>query len=487
MAVNLSQVDVPGRERRLGSITGYCGSLKELATDGCKKCLKNKQRSFQTSSNCAHIHCINQLAGLAGTLVVDHAPVGCAGAQICFTSVKSRVPAPPGALEHARVISTGLTESDTIFGGLQKLRETVKLAYDRHHPREIYVATSCVSAIIGEDIDSVCRELSEELGIPVEVAAAEGLKSKIWASGFDAYCHAVSRARLVEPTEKKQTINFIGFSNIGQQYVAPIMKKLGLELICLTATATVEDFERASHSIATWGQCGAQSSYLASALEVKCGVKYFQTHLPYGGIGFERFMRDLGKYIGKEELAMQIVAEEKSKYEKIIEDAKKVLAGKTGFVALGASFAYEYTRLLKELGVNVPHAVAYHYDPKLDNPNEDEPVAAYADVTELGLDIETTVNDGQALETRQLIEKYHPDFIVTRGHGANCIASAFGIPSYACEIGLLLTGYRGLAMLAVTLADAVSNSNLYKKINKFYDAPYTETYYNLPTHSFFRR
>jgi nitrogenase molybdenum-iron protein alpha chain len=486
MAVNLNVVDVPSRERRLGSITGYCGTLKELANEGCKKCLKNRRRSFQTSSNCAHIHCINQLAGLEDTLVVDHAPIGCAGAQICFTSVKSRVPAPPGALEHARVISTGLTESDAIFGGLEKLRATVCLAFERHHPKEIYVATSCVSAIIGEDIDSVCRELSEELGIPVEVAAAEGLKSKIWASGFDAYCHAVSRARLVEPNEKRQTINFIGFSNIGRQYVEPIMAKLGLELICLTATATIEDFDRASHSVATWGQCGAQSSYLASALEVKCGVKYFQTHLPYGGIGFERFMRDLGRYIGKEELAAQIVAEEKQKYSAIIEDAKRVLRGKTGFVALGASFAYEYTRLLRELEIKVLHAVAYHYDPKLDNPNDQEPVAAYADVVELGLDIDTTVNDGQALETRQLIEKYKPDFIVTRGHGANCIASTFGIPSYSCEIGLLLTGYRGLAMLVTTLADAISNTNLYKKIAKEYDAPYSDYYNNLPTHSFFR-
>ncbi|MDR1066659.1 MAG: oxidoreductase [Clostridiales bacterium] len=486
MAVNLASTDVPSRERRLGSITGYCGTLKELANDGCKKCLKNRRRDFQTSSNCAHTHCINQLAGLDGTLVVDHAPIGCAGAQICFTSVKSRVPAPPGALEHARVISTGLTESDTIFGGLEKLRETARLAFERHHPREIYIATSCVSAIIGEDIDSVCRELSDELGIPVELAAAEGLKSKIWASGFDAYCHAVSRARLVDPGDKKATINFIGFSNIGRQYVEPIMAKLGLELICLTATATVEDFERASHSVATWGQCGAQSSYLASALEVKCGVKYFQTHLPYGGIGFERFMRDLGGYIGKEELALKIVEDEKAKYAKTIEDAKKTLAGKTGFIALGASFAYEYARLLRELGVNVPHAVAYHYDPKLDNPNENEPVAAYADVVELGLDIDTSVNDGQSLETRQLIKKYKPDFIMTRGHGANCIASSFGVPSYNCEIGLLLMGYRGLAMLATTLADAISNNNLYRKIAKTYDAPYTEYYNGLPTHSFFR-
>ncbi|MDR1629511.1 MAG: oxidoreductase [Oscillospiraceae bacterium] len=486
MAVNLKLSEVPSREQRLGSITGYDGSLKDLATQGCAGCLRNKQRGFQTVSNCAHIHCINQLAGLEGTLVVDHAPVGCAGAQICFTSVKSRVPAPPGALQHAKVISSAIGESDTVFGALDKLRETVIAANERHNPREIYIATSCVSAIIGEDVNSVCTELSEELGKPVVMAQAEGLKSKIWASGFDAYCHAASRARLIDTKKRNNTVNFVGFSNLGKQYVEPLLARLGLELICLTATASVEDFERACSSVASWGQCGAQSSYLCSALEEKCGVKYFQSHLPYGGVGFERFFLDLGRYIGKEDEAKQVIAEEKEKYRETIEKAKKILAGKRAFVALGASFAYEYTRLLYELGVEVPHAVAYHYDPKLDNPDESEKIAAATDVIELNLDVETSVNDGQVMETRQLIKKYNPDVIITRGHDANIIASSFGIPAYACEIGLILMGYRGLALFATTLADTLANTNLQKQIAKHYKQPFTEKLENTAPHSFYK-
>jgi len=486
MAVDLQLNAVPSREQRLGSITGYDGTLDDLAKQGCAGCLQNKARGFQTVSNCAHIHCINQLAGLSGTVVIDHAPVGCSSGEICYTSVRSRAPAPPGKLEHAKVFSTGLNESDTIFGALDKLKENVRAAYNRHHPREIYIVTSCVSAIIGEDVNSVCQEMTEELGIPVGLGAAEGLKTKIWATGFDAYCHAAFKTRSIKPKERKNTITFVGFSNFGKQHVASLMQRLDLELVCLSATATVEDFERACESVATWGQCGAQSSYLCSALEQQCGVKYFQSHLPYGGIGFDRFFLDLGRYIGKEEIAQQVIEEEREKYRDTIEKAKKALKGKKAFIALGSSFAYEYTRILKELGVEVLHAVAYHYDPKLDNEDESEKVAAATDVFELKLDVETSVNDIQLLETRTLIKKYNPDFILTRAHDASVLATSFGIPTYWCEIGLILTGYRGLALFAATLVDSLENNNLIKRLANYYQHPFAEAYETIEPYSFYR-
>jgi nitrogenase molybdenum-iron protein alpha chain len=486
MAVNLEINESATRENRLGSITGYNGTLCELAKAGCAGCLQNKKRIFQTTSNCSHTHCINQLAGLAGTLVVDHAPSGCSANQICFTAVKSRIPAPPGTLEHARVISTDLKESDTIFGALDKLRDRTRAAFERHHPREIYIVTSCVSAIIGEDVNSVAEELTDELGIPVTIASAEGLRSKIWASGFDAYCHAASRARLKPKSERSNTINYIGFTNLGQDKVNPLFERIGLELIALTATATIEDFDRACSSVASFGQCGAQSSYLCGALEEVCGVRYFQHHLPYGGIGFERFFRDIARYIGREEDAEAVITEEKTKYMPIIEENKRRLKGKRIFIALGASFAYEYTRLLKELEVEVVHAVAYHYDPKLDNANQDEKVAAATDVIELQLDVETSVNDGQAIETLQLIRKYKPDAVLTRGHDAGSWGVVEGIPALGCEIGLILIGYRGLAMFSTALADLLTNNNMLKNLAKHYESPFSDEYNNLAPHSFYR-
>jgi nitrogenase molybdenum-iron protein alpha chain len=477
MSVNLN-AEVPSREMRFGSITGYDGSLKELAGLGCQGCLINKNRDFQTTSSCSHIHAINQLAGLDDTLVVDHAPHGCAGCQVGFTLVKNKLPVIPGRppQTHARVFSTGLNEADTIFGAVDKLKNAVRAAYERYHPGEIYIATSCVSAIIGEDVKTAAQEMEEELGIPVQVANAEGFKSKIWASGFDAYCHAAARARLKNTGERNNSINYIGFNNMGRSFVAPLFQKIGLELICLTATATRKDFERACSSIASWGQCGSQSSYLAAALEQECGVKYFQHHLPYGGIGFERFFMDIGRYTGKEDLALRVIEEEKAKYTPEIERAKEILKGKKAFIAMGASFAFEYTRMLGELGIEVLHAVAFHYDPKLDNSNQEEKVAAATDVEELRLDVPTSVNDAQQAETDLLVRNFNPDFLLSRGHDAVTYFSRKGLPSMNVDIGLIVMGYRGLAYFADCLVELLHNTNFIKHLGEHYESPFTEAF-----------
>ncbi|MDR1136272.1 MAG: oxidoreductase [Clostridiales Family XIII bacterium] len=489
MAIDLRQTESETREQRLGSITGYDGTLEDLTSRGCAGCLKNKLRDFQTVSSCAHHHAINQLAGLDGTLVVDHAPIGCAGAQIGFSVAKNRLPMAPGdpPLEHAKVVSSGIDEADTIFGAIEKLKSTVRDAYRRHKPQEIYVTTSCTSAVIGEDVYSAVLELREELGIPVEIASGEGLRSKIWASGFDSYSHAVSKVRFGKPEKKNNTINYLGFAPSGRQFVDPLFERLGLEVICLTAGATREDFQRATMSVASWGQCSSQSNYICSVLEQEYGVRYLQTHLPYGGIGFERFFRDLGELTGKADIAEQVIAEEKAKYSEQIEALKSKLTGKRALVALGSGFAFEYTRVLGELGIDVVHTIAYHYDPVLDQNNIDSDLAVVADVKELKLNLDVSVNDAQEMETNLLMKRYNPDFLLSRGHEAAAWAYRQGIPAMDSEIGFVIMGYRGLVEFGTTLVELLGNTNFVRKFGARYRSPFTREYENLNPFSFYRK
>jgi nitrogenase molybdenum-iron protein alpha chain len=489
MAIDLRQIESETREQRLGSITGYDGTLDDLTTQGCAGCLQNKLRDFQTVSSCAHHHVINQLAGLDGTLVVDHAPIGCSGSQISFSVARNRMPFVPGAppIEHAKVVATGIDETDTIFGALEKLKKTIRDAYDRHHPKEIYVTTSCTSAVIGEDVYSVVLEMRDELDIPIEIAAGEGLRSKIWASGFDSYSHAVSKVRFSKSEERNNTVNYLGFAPVGREYVDPIFARLGLEIVCLTAGASAEDFKRATQSIASWGQCSSQSNYICSLLEQEYGVRYLQTHLPYGGIGFERFFRDLAQIVGKEDAAEQVISEEKAKYADRIEALRAKLKGKRALIALGSGFAYEYTRVLGELDVDVVHTVAYHYDPILDQNNIDADLSVVADVKELKLNVHTSINDAQEMETNLLVKTYKPDFILSRGHEAVAWAYRQGIPAMDSEIGFVVMGYRGLVEFGTTLVELLGNTNFIDKLGARYRSPFTSAYENLNPFSFYRK
>ncbi len=483
MALNLKAPESESREQRLGSITGYYGNSREMALQGCSGCLENRRRCFTTVSSCTHHHCISLLGPIDGAVVVDHAPVGCSSGVINFSQNRVRVKAPNGQKEHFKVISSNIKESDTVFGAVDKLKATIREAYERHHPKVIYVTTSCTSSIIGDDVYSVVQEMQEELDIPIGFAAAEGIKSKIWASGFDAYCHAVANTLIEPPKEKTNTINYIAFTEMGRESMDPFFEKLGYKIIYLTGNSSIEDYQKASQSIASFGQCGAQSSYLAGALEQMFGIKYFQTHLPFGGIGFERFYRDIAKYVGKEEIAEQVIEEERAKHKGQLEEIKNKLKGKTALIALGASYAYEYTRILREFGVKVLHTVAYHYDPRLDNQSEDL-IAAAADAEEFTESVETTVNDGQEFETYLIVKKANPDFIISRAHGASAWGVKTGIPAIEAGISMQIFGYKGLIDFGNTVVNELSNTNFVRKMSERYESPFTEEFEARDPHSF---
>lgn len=485
MAVNLAVEEAVPRERRLGSITGYTGTLKDLATKGCQGCLKNKEREFTTESFCSHMHTLNQLSGIRDTVVIDHSPVGCSASQVEFNEAGvsgARREGLPG--ENFHQISTNIIETDTVFGAVEKVRAAIQLGYDRYHPKQIFVVQSCVACIIGEDLDGLIDEMSQELGIPIGYTPSPGFKSRVWASGFDGYNHVVGRTLIKEKSEKSNTINYIGFMPIGKDYLEGLFKELGYDMICLTGGASAEDFQKATGSVASFGQCGAQSSYMCGLLEKHYGVKYFQSHLPYGGIGLERFFREVADYVGKSEQAEEIIKREREKYHAKVEELKSKLSGKKVFIALGASFAYEYTRMCKELGMDVLHTVAYHYDPKVDN-NSDDKIAAAVDVEELGMDVPTSVSDVQMVEQLITLKNNWPDIVIGRAHSITAWAAQLGLPSVETKVGLRVVGYPGLIDLGERLVRQLKNTNFEKKLRERYVSPFTNYYENLAPFSMF--
>ena len=60
-----------------------------------------------------------------------------------------------------------------IFGGEKKLAAAIRELADKYHPPAIFVYSTCIVGVIGDDMRAVCKA-AEELGIPVIPVKSEG-------------------------------------------------------------------------------------------------------------------------------------------------------------------------------------------------------------------------------------------------------------------------------------------------------------------------
>ena len=88
MSINLSNSNVATRENRIGSITGYVGTLKDLASQSECGTLKGCSRCFSQSSTCLSSCGLAQLSAIRDVAVIHHGPAGCsvAGASAYYMS-----------------------------------------------------------------------------------------------------------------------------------------------------------------------------------------------------------------------------------------------------------------------------------------------------------------------------------------------------------------------------------------------------------------
>ena len=239
--VNLKANEVQVRELRLGSITGFSGPASELV--GCARAgkLGERGRKFTQCLGCSTSNAACTVILIQDAAVISHGPVGCSSCfhEFAFAyAVSARL---RGLLQptQRRIFSTNLNERDMVYGGSQKLAETIREVHARTAAKAIFIVTTCSSGIIGDDVAGVADEAEEEIGVPVVPIFCEGFRSKIWTSGFDAGYHGIAR-KLIKPATRKQPdmVNIVNFW--GEDIFTSLLGRMGLRPNYLTPYATVD-------------------------------------------------------------------------------------------------------------------------------------------------------------------------------------------------------------------------------------------------------
>lgn len=483
--INLKTPEVAVREIRLGSVTGFHGNASELVE--CSRCgtLKDKKRSFSQCLGCSTSNAACMTILIQDAAVISHGPVGCSTClhEFAFTyRVNSELRNVTNPTQR-KIYSTNLTEKDTIYGGAVKLEETIREAYNRTKPNVIFVLTTCAAGIIGDDVESVTNKLEAELGIPVVAIFCEGFRSKMWTSGFDAGYHGIAR-KLIKPAEKKRNIiNVINFW--GSDVFNKWFNRFGFEANYLTPYSTLETLQHSSEAVCTVQACATLGSYLATALDQAFGVPELKNSPPYGIAQTDRWFRELGQLIGKEEEVEEFLKEQKEKYLPQIEALREKLAGKTAYVTAGASHGHSLIAMLSELGMKAVGAAIFHHDPKYDSDSEDadtlkHTVEDYGDVPNF------TVCNKQEFELVNVLNRLRPDILFARHGGMTLWGAKFGIPSLLVGDEHFGMGYEGLVKYGNQILETIENDEFVKNLEKHAVNPYTKWWLEQEPYTFLK-
>jgi len=493
MSINLGMSTVENREMRLGTITGWDGKASSLVEESnyversrnkqgknsgcgtksyCKLCELNSPLNQQTMCANAIVEC--QIGNITDCILIQHAPIGCSADNpwfnLAFNMGLSRRNKPP---QNLKIYSTNLLESDMVFGASNKLRQACRDAFEREHPKAIFISMACATAIIGEDIDIIAEEMEKELGIKVVPLHCEGFRSKHWSTGFDISQHGVLRQIVkTEPKKQKDLINIVALW--GTDYFTDLLKPMGLRVNYMIDMASYDELAQASEAVATATFCNTLGSYMATGLEEHFGVPQVDAPQPYGFRGTDEWLRAIAKIVGKEEETERYIKEEHERVLPKINELREKLKGIKGFVMTGSAYAHGLITVLKELGIEVEGSIIFHHDPVYDGAGENqntlkELVDNYGDVKYY------TVSKTEAYQLTNLFNRIEkPDFVIIRHQGLAPEAAKLGIPALAMGDEHIPVGYDGMIRTGEILLDIIARKKFNKVLQKHVSVPYSE-------------
>lgn len=475
MSINLNHSSAGTRENRLGSVTAYSGDLHDLVNRSECGTLKDRERCFNQSSTCLSGCALYQLSGIRNVAIINHAPSGCTAIAPNVEVLNNQLATKRGVTNNTVFIGTDMNEQDTVFGATESLKEIVLETYRRYQPEAIFIGASCVTGIIGEDIDSIVEELKEELPVPVAPVHCEGFKSRIWASGFDLSDHAVLTSIVKPPEKKNNIINFKNFFESEREAITELFANFGVKPLFFYQNATVEELSRLSESLATVSICGTLGTYLGNALEETYGVPYVRTLNPLGITGFETWLREIGRVIHKEAEVEAYIEKERAIYLPKIEKVKKELKGLRAVLGMGPGYTFEVSRVLQEFDIEVVWAAAWHYDKEYDN-GELPPSIRYLKEHSPN-NFKLSVAEQQNYEILNILNEYKPDLYFSRHPGTTVWAIKQGVPAVYVADEYMIFGYKGTLNFAYSLLDTIRNRSFEKNLAARTKLPYTDWWY----------
>lgn len=322
---------------------------------GKHKSCKQQAQPGAAQGGCAFDGAMIALVPIADAAHLVHGPIACAG-----NSWGSRGSLSSGPTIHKMGFTTDLNENDVIFGGEKRLYKAILEIHQRYQPAAIFVYSTCVTALIGDDLNAVCQKAAEKTEtpvIPVHSPGFVGSKNLGNRLGGEALLEYVVGTREPEVTTPYD-INLIGEYNIAGELwnVLPLFKQLGIRVLAqITGDGRYHDIACAHRAKLNVMICSKALINMARKMEERYGIPYIEESF-YGVEDMNHCLRNIAKTIGDQDLQQrieQLIAAEMDQLNQALVPYRQRLKGKRIVLYTGGVKSWSIISAAKDLGMEV--------------------------------------------------------------------------------------------------------------------------------------
>jgi len=337
----------------------YDVSECETNEKGAPKFCKKSEPGEGTERSCAYDGARVVLMPITDVLHLVHGPIACAG-----NSWDNRGARSSGSQLYRRGFTTDVMQNDVIFGGEQKLYDAIIDLGTKYQPKAIFVYATCVTAMIGDDLEKVCAAAAKHVSMPVIPVNTPGF---IGDKNIGNRLAGEVLLRDVIGTAEPEALTDYDVNLIGEYNIAgdlwgmlPIFERLGIRILsCISGDAKFEELRYAHRAKLNVIICSKSLTNLAKKMKTRWSIPYLEESF-YGLDDTAKALRDIARELDAihgnmvmSERVEALLAEEEPKCRAALEPYKKRLEGKRCVLFTGGVKTWSMVNALRELGVEI--------------------------------------------------------------------------------------------------------------------------------------
>lgn len=278
---------------------------RELMTATAEKCHDPYLR-------CAFYGAAQTALGVTGCGVLAHSPQG------CYLLVNAAFSWQDADYTKTQILSTKLCEDEIVHGGEELLARTILEAQELEIPI-LFVLSSCGPEIVGDDIVAVCEDIRPQVDfeiVPIECAGFRGNQN----DGIDIALDTMLKKLVVRGAEKIPGSVCLVAPHANSNptwmgdltWVKGILHQMRVNVLATltydTALSEFQDLSSAEGCIVLSHDAGQKAAdYLAQEFGIEQLCK--EIPLPVGFTNTRRWLTELGKRLGAQDVAERLVTE----------------------------------------------------------------------------------------------------------------------------------------------------------------------------------